>query len=130
MTNNGYRFKDRVSVVSAGEAVHCLIVIKVADERCERVVSLDMGTETFTVSHLPEGLTCNRTTLWDLDWDGKLALVQIVGQNLEVMELEDYKKHRWCANKKVIPLPSMKTGNSGDRKFSHCLLNKVIYGSG
>ncbi|XP_011096163.1 putative F-box protein At5g50220 [Sesamum indicum] len=98
--NNGYRFKD-----------NCFIVIKSGEERCERVVSLDMGTETFTVNHLPEGLTCNRTTLWDLDWDGKLALVQIVGKNLQVMELEDYKKHRWCANKKVIPLPSMNKDN-------------------
>ncbi|KAL0398717.1 UNVERIFIED_CONTAM: hypothetical protein Sradi_2215000 [Sesamum radiatum] len=116
--NNGYRFTDRVSVVSAGEAVHCVIVIEVAEGRFERVVSLDMGTETFTVNYLPEGLTCNRrTTLWNLDWDGKLALVKTVGQNLEVMELEDYKKHRWCANKKVIPLPAMEKGNGGKRKI-------------
>ncbi|KAK4439296.1 putative F-box protein [Sesamum alatum] len=115
--NNGYRFKDRVSVVSTGGAVHCVIVIKVGEERCERVVSLDMGTELFTINHLPEGLTCNRTGLWDLDWDGKLALVQIVGENLQVMELEDYKKHRWCADKKVIPLPPMKKDIGGERKL-------------
>ncbi|KAL0442883.1 UNVERIFIED_CONTAM: putative F-box protein [Sesamum latifolium] len=81
--------REGCEVFTPGEAVHCVIVIKVGDEHCER----------------------------DLDWDGKLALVQIVGQNLEVMELEDYKKHRWCANKKVIPLPSMKKGDGGERNL-------------
>ncbi|KAI3456393.1 hypothetical protein Pfo_013056 [Paulownia fortunei] len=108
VNSNGHREKERVSVVSAGGAVHCVLVIKVGKEIVVEIVSLDMETESFTVNHLPKlGLFHDLRTVWDLEWDAKLVFADIVGQNLQVMELEDYKKQKWCEKKKVIPLPFM-----------------------
>ncbi|KAG8385689.1 hypothetical protein BUALT_Bualt03G0071200 [Buddleja alternifolia] len=97
-----------VSVISSGGAVHCLLSVEVSNVTFEEVVSLDIETERFVVNSVPKSLFEDRTRVCALDWDGKLAFADIKGENLEVMELEDYRKQRWCGKKRVINLAFMK----------------------
>ncbi|KAK6124007.1 hypothetical protein DH2020_042255 [Rehmannia glutinosa] len=102
------REKERVSIVSSGGAVHCVLVTKFSEEIETEIVSLDLETENFSVNHLPK---LGWSKYCDLDWDGKLGFARIVGQNMELMELEDYKNQKWCEKKKIIHLPFLKKGN-------------------
>uniref|UniRef100_A0A5B7BHY0 F-box domain-containing protein n=1 Tax=Davidia involucrata TaxID=16924 RepID=A0A5B7BHY0_DAVIN len=100
--------RDRVSVVSAGAAVHCIRVYNVGSNIYEEVVSLDLETECFTITSLPQGLIPDWKEVWSLDWDGKLSLANRVKEDLYVFVLEDYKKHKWGEGKRVVPLGFMK----------------------
>lgn len=108
---NEHREKEKISVVSAGGSVHCVRIIKDGKKVVAEIVTLDVETECFTVNHLPNGLFHDMRRVWKLDSDGKLVFADIVGQNMQLMELEDYKKQRWCEKKKIIPLPFMKKDN-------------------
>ncbi|XP_075512516.1 uncharacterized protein LOC142548033 [Primulina tabacum] len=95
----GRREKHRVQVVAAGEAVHTVLIPKVGSTVTKKVVSLDLETECFTVTCFTKTKVKNWRTLWAIDWNGKLALTTIVGNDLHVTELENYKKQRWSQKK-------------------------------
>ncbi|PIN14259.1 hypothetical protein CDL12_13118 [Handroanthus impetiginosus] len=104
---NGYTKTENVSVVSTRGVVHCGLRLSNGKEIVHAIVSLDWDTERFTVNLF----NSDDKTVWDLDWNGKLAFAVITRQTLEVMELEDYKKGRWCVKKKVIPLKFLEKYN-------------------
>ncbi|XP_073274654.1 uncharacterized protein [Primulina huaijiensis] len=108
--DEGHRKKQRVQVVSTGEAVHTVLIIKVGSTVTKKVVSLDLETECFTVTCFTKTQFKNSRTLWAIDWNGKLALTTLIGNDLHVTELEDYKKQRWCQKDKVIPLSFLQEG--------------------
>ncbi|KAA8515451.1 hypothetical protein F0562_018938 [Nyssa sinensis] len=99
-------------VLTVGSAaVHCVRVFNVGSNIYEEVVSLDLETECFTITALPQGLNPD----WEaLDWDGKLSLASRVKEDLYVMVLEDYKKHKWGAEIGVVPLGFMKENQDMD----------------
>ncbi|XP_057764803.1 putative F-box protein At5g52610 [Salvia miltiorrhiza] len=92
-------------VVPAGAAVHCVVLAKAGEAE---IVSLDVETEVLTLNRLPRGVFSPRESARAIDWDGKLAFAAVVGQDLQLMVLQDYKKKRWCRDKEVIPLPFLK----------------------
>lgn len=102
--------KQRVQVVAAGGAVHTVLILKVGSTVTKKVVSLDLDTECFTVTCFTKTKVKNLRTFWAMDWNGKLALTTIVGNNLHVTELEDYKKQRWSQKNKVISLSFLQEG--------------------
>ncbi|PIN26461.1 hypothetical protein CDL12_00786 [Handroanthus impetiginosus] len=83
---NGYTKTEDVSVVSTRGIVHCVLRLSNGKEVVHAIVSLDWDTECFTVN------------LFKSD-------------DKTVMELEDYKKGRWCVKKKVIPLKFLEKYN-------------------
>ncbi|PIN14258.1 hypothetical protein CDL12_13117 [Handroanthus impetiginosus] len=101
---NRQRKTEKVSLISTGGVDHCVLVLSDGKEIIREIVSLDLEAECFTVNHLPKGLFDDWETVWDLEWNGKLAFAVIIEQNLEVMILEDYKKGRWSLKKKAIRL--------------------------
>ncbi|KAG8385690.1 hypothetical protein BUALT_Bualt03G0071300 [Buddleja alternifolia] len=119
---NWHEEGKRVSVISSGGAVHCLLTSEVGNVTFEEIVSLDIETECFVVNYVPKGLFGDWTKVCALDWDGKLGFACVNGENLEVMELEDYRKQRWHGKKRVIHLPFMKINNNNEEdKISNLL---------
>ncbi|WOG89920.1 hypothetical protein DCAR_0209160 [Daucus carota subsp. sativus] len=100
--------RKKFSVVSTGDAVHCVRVIARGAVMVEEVISLDLGTEKFTVTNIPSGLYESWEKVWPLNFMGKLVLVDRMGADLCVLELEDYKKQKWGKRKTLIPSASMK----------------------
>ncbi|XP_073148441.1 putative F-box protein At1g32420 [Henckelia pumila] len=100
-----------VDVVSTREAVHTVLILRVGSTVVGKVVSLDLETECFTVTCFPEMKFQNWRTIWPVEWNGKVALTNLVGNNLHVTELEDYKKQRWCQKHRVIPLSFLPEGD-------------------
>lgn len=97
--------KEKVSMLPAGGAVHFVLFIKAGEETVAEVVTLDVETEGFTQNRMPGGVFGDIETAGVLDWNGKLAFYDIVGQDMELMVLEDFKKKRWSREKEVIHLP-------------------------
>lgn len=95
----------QVSVVPAGADVHCVVVTGAGDAE---IVSLDVESELLTLNLLPRGVFDRVGSARVIDWDGKVAFAAVVGRDLQVMVLQDYKKKRWCREKEVIPLPFLK----------------------
>ncbi|KAG8385692.1 hypothetical protein BUALT_Bualt03G0071500 [Buddleja alternifolia] len=108
---NWHKKDKRVTVISSGGTIHCILT----DATFEEIVSLDIETERFVVNSVPKSLFEDWTRVCALNWDGKLAFADIIEENLEVMELEDYRKQRWCLKKRVIHLPFM-TNIDGDKR--------------
>ncbi|KZV16040.1 F-box protein [Dorcoceras hygrometricum] len=108
----GLRERQYAEVVSAGQAVHTVLVLKVGSKVTKKVVSLDLGTERFHITCFAEARYNDLKKLRAIDWNGKLALVTVDGTDLHVTELEDYKKQRWCREDKVIPLPFLRKGTN------------------
>lgn len=99
--------RDRISVVSTDSAVHCFQICKIGSKFSQEVVSLDLGTECFTITTLPNDLYQDWEKVWALNWSGKLAFADIVKEELQVLVLEDYKKHKWSETKTIVPLAYM-----------------------
>lgn len=96
---------EKVLMIPTEGDVHFVFVTKdEEDGGVEMIVSLDVEAESFTVNHL-DGVPDTAV----LNWDGKLAFVNIVGKTLEVIKLEDYRKEKWGAEKTVIRLPFLNT---------------------
>ncbi|KAL8112897.1 hypothetical protein AgCh_020270 [Apium graveolens] len=102
------RKRKKFSVVSTGDAVHCVRVVASGDIMVEEVVSLDLGTEQFTVTNIPRGQYKSWKEVWPLNFEGKLALVDRLEDDLCVLVLEDYKKQKWGKRKTLIPSASIK----------------------
>ncbi|KAM7500901.1 hypothetical protein LguiA_025315 [Lonicera macranthoides] len=100
--------RERVSVVSTGAVVHCFRVFKVGPDLFKEILSLDLGTESFTITSLSKIVYSDRENIWALDWYGKLAMAHMVKESLQVLVLEDYKKGRWAECGIVVPLAFMK----------------------
>lgn len=97
--------QGKVSMVPAGGAVHYVLPIKVGEETVAHIITLDVETELFIQNRMPRGVFGDIGTAGVLDWNGKLAFYDIVGQDMQLMVLKDYKKNRWCREKDVIHLP-------------------------
>ena len=108
--NRDYLIKNgkKFSVVSTGDAVHYVRVIASGAVMVEEVVSLDLGTEQFTVTNIPSGQYKSWEKVWPLNFMGKLVLVDRMEADLCVLELDDYKKQKWGKRKPLIPSASMK----------------------
>lgn len=91
-----------------GHVVHFVRVIASGDDMVEEVISLDLGTEKFTVSNLPKGQYRSWEKVWLIDFKGKPALVDIIGPELCVLVLENYKKQKWAKKEPLVPLETMK----------------------
>ncbi|KAK1400763.1 F-box domain-containing protein [Heracleum sosnowskyi] len=102
------RNRKKCSVVSTGDAVHCVRVIAIGAVMVEEVVSLDLGTEQFTVTNFPRGQYQSWEKVWPLNFMGKLALVDRMEADLCVFVLEDYKKQKWSKRRPLIPSASLK----------------------
>ncbi|KAM7500902.1 hypothetical protein LguiA_025316 [Lonicera macranthoides] len=96
--------RERVSVVSTGVFVHCFRVFKVGLDIFEEILSLDLGTESFTITNVPKGLYRDTGNVWALDWYGKLGVADMVKGDLRVLVLEDYKKGLWAEREIIVPL--------------------------
>ncbi|KAL5744183.1 hypothetical protein ACOSQ2_027299 [Xanthoceras sorbifolium] len=72
---------------------------------CSDVYCLDVGTECFFINTLPQ------------DWDGCLAYADIVEEKLNVIVLEDYRKHRWSQRKIIVPLAFLREIQITDDNF-------------
>lgn len=102
------RNRKKFSMKLIGGDVHCVRVTASGDNTVEEVISLDLGTEQFTVSNLPKGQYRSWEKVWLIDFKGKPALVDIIGAELCVMVLENYKKQQWAKKEYLFPLETMK----------------------
>ncbi|WOG89919.1 hypothetical protein DCAR_0209159 [Daucus carota subsp. sativus] len=111
MPSTGYleKKRKRFSIIPTNDVVHCVRVFGSDDDMVEEVVSLDLGTEKFTVTNLPKGQYKNWKKVWTINFKGKLALLDIIGSELCVLVLENYKKQKWGKKEPLVPLELMKT---------------------
>ncbi|KAK2644260.1 hypothetical protein Ddye_019455 [Dipteronia dyeriana] len=68
------------------------------------VYCLDVESECFFINVLPQGLFSDSNKVLALDWDGCLAYAEIVEEKLNVIILEDFRKHKWSQRKIIVPL--------------------------
>ena len=57
---------------------------------------------------MPEGQYKNWENVWIINYKGKLALVDIIGDQLYVLVLENYKKQKWGKKEPLVSLELMK----------------------
>lgn len=98
------RNRKKISVILIDDVVHCVRVIASGADMIEEVVSLDLGTEQFTITNLPKGLYKNWERVWPIYYKRKLAIVDIEGAKLRVMVLENHKKQKWGKKESLVPL--------------------------
>ncbi|WJZ96150.1 hypothetical protein VitviT2T_014863 [Vitis vinifera] len=107
--------RRKLSVASAGAAVHCFRVTEVVGEVFEEVVSLDLETECFTSTTLEPGLFSDWKKVWALNWNGRPALAETGREELKVLVIEDYKKkYKLAENKFGVSLGGAKKVMQGD----------------
>ncbi|KAK0593446.1 hypothetical protein LWI29_036774 [Acer saccharum] len=73
-----------------------------------KVNSFDMKTECCFINTLPKGFFSNQSKVMLMKRNDCIAFGGIVEYNLNVIVLEDHKKHKWSEKKIVIPLPFLK----------------------
>ncbi|XP_065618215.1 LOW QUALITY PROTEIN: putative F-box protein At1g46984 [Quercus suber] len=101
--NDANKKREKIMVVSAGEAVHCIKINKVRTCFCAEMVSLDLESESFKSTICPKD--CSQIEkVWALDWNGCLSFAVRVEEVINVIVLEDYKKLKCGKEKIVIPL--------------------------
>lgn len=100
--------RKKFSVLVIGDVVHCFRVIASGDDMVEEVVSFDLGTEQFTVTNLPKGQYKSWEKVWLVEFKGKLALVDIIGTELCVLVLENYKTQKWGKKEPLVSLELLK----------------------
>ncbi|KAH7569033.1 hypothetical protein ACOSP7_012208 [Xanthoceras sorbifolium] len=81
------------------------------------VYCLDVETECFFINTLPQGLFSDLSKVLAVDWDGCLAYADIVEEKLNVIVLEDYRKHRWSQRKIIVPLAFLREIQITDDNF-------------
>ncbi|XP_074331584.1 uncharacterized protein LOC141668555 [Apium graveolens] len=118
------RNRKKFSMKLIGDVVHCVRVIASENDTVEEVISLDLGTEQFTVSKLPKGQYRSWEKVWLIDYKGKPALVDIIGSELCVMVLENYKKQNWAKKESLFPLETMKKLEVEHGKISPYLVDR------
>ncbi|KAL5772397.1 hypothetical protein ACOSP7_012002 [Xanthoceras sorbifolium] len=94
------------------------------------VYSFDMKSECCFKNTLPRGFFYDSSKLLFLYWNGCVAFGDIVEGNLNVIVLEDHKKHKWSETKIVIPLTFLK--KNSDMKMlvpTGFQLGKLWFGS-
>ncbi|XP_075655152.1 putative F-box protein At3g10240 [Castanea sativa] len=104
---NANKKREKIMIVLAGEAVHCIRVNKVRTCFCTEIVSLDLENESFNSNIMPQGLFSDWEKVWALDWNGSLSFAFRVEEAINVMVLEDYKKLKWGKEIIVVPLAFM-----------------------
>ncbi|KAK2990989.1 hypothetical protein RJ640_005471 [Escallonia rubra] len=95
--------RKKCFLVPTDAAVHYVGVTRKGSDVEEVVASLNLETETFTVTTLPKGLYPDWEKVWAVSWKGKLALLDRAREHLCVMVLENYKKQKWGERYTVIP---------------------------
>ncbi|KAK3024956.1 hypothetical protein RJ639_042763 [Escallonia herrerae] len=87
--------RKKCFLVPTDAAVHYVGVTRKGSDVEEVVASLNLETETFTVTTLPKGLYPDWEKVWAVSWKGKLALLDRATEHLCVTVLENYKKQKW-----------------------------------
>ena len=105
--NDANKKREKLMVVSAGEAFHCIKVNKVGTRFCAEMISLDLESESFKSTIMPKHLFSDWEKVWALDWNGSLSFAVRVEEVINVMVLEDYEKLKWGKEKIVVPLAFM-----------------------
>ncbi|KAK3035117.1 hypothetical protein RJ639_032619 [Escallonia herrerae] len=94
--------RKKCFLVPTDAAVHYVRVTRTGSDIEEVVASLDLETETFTVTYLPKGLYPDWDKVWAVSWKGKLAFLDRAREDLCVMVLEDYRKQKWGKRYTII----------------------------
>ena len=71
--NDANKKREKLMVVSAGEAFHCIKVNKVGTRFCAEMISLDLESESFKSTIMPKHLFSDWEKVWALDWNGSLS---------------------------------------------------------
>lgn len=107
--------RRKLSVASAGVAVHCYKVTQVGGQIFEEVISLDLETECFTSTTLKPGVFSNWEKVLSLDWNGRPVLAETGREYIKVLVMEDYKKkHKLADNKFGVSLRGAPKVMQGD----------------
>ncbi|KAF8391523.1 hypothetical protein HHK36_023828 [Tetracentron sinense] len=105
-------------VVFTGGTVHFLRFVEIdhGSYRVKEIISLDVESECFTTSIFPqEYCFSNLNNVRIMDWNECLSFVEIVGDKMSVLVLEDCEKQKW-SKKLVIVLRFMEEKNYKGKK--------------
>lgn len=91
---------------------HYVEIIRAGQDLYLEVKSLDLWTECFVTTRLPEGVFGDLEKVFAFNWNHLLAVGEIVEEALSVLVLEDFKDHKWSKNKIVVPLKFLKDNPS------------------
>ncbi|CAI9087729.1 OLC1v1021876C1 [Oldenlandia corymbosa var. corymbosa] len=69
-----------------------------------QIVCLEMDSESFKILKVPQALFQSWDSVVPISWDKKLSLAKVLGLELHVWVLEDYKKQTWGERKRIISL--------------------------
>ncbi|KAM1033397.1 hypothetical protein TB2_036384 [Malus domestica] len=93
-------------------ALHLPEIITEGHDMCLQIHSLDLWSECLTTSTLPEGVFVDLENLQTFLWDNRPAVADIVGGDLHILVLVDFKEHKWSQNKIIVPLKNLKVDDT------------------
>ncbi|PRQ30001.1 hypothetical protein RchiOBHm_Chr5g0019881 [Rosa chinensis] len=104
---NGKLFVARYFTATNEEgAAHAVEIIRDGQDFKLEVQSVDIWSECFTITTLPRGAFLDLKRVAIFRWNYYVAVADIVEESLNVLVLEDFKKHKW--RKIIVPLKFLK----------------------
>ncbi|KAM1562230.1 hypothetical protein ACFX1Z_005262 [Malus domestica] len=93
-------------------ALHLPEIITEGRKLCLQIHSLDLWSERLTTTTLPQGAFIDLENLWPFLWDNRPAVAGIVGGDLHILVLVDFKEHKWSQNKIIFPLKNLEVDDT------------------